>query len=742
MLTSAPAQSTKSKTARLSSALVLIAFTVLPIPSVAAILNETPIPLETGVLAEFDTTEVVVIGQGPRSSKLPGSSSVILRQDWVKTRPVSVNEVLRRVPGLYPRDEEGLGLRPNIGLRGLSPTRSAKVLLLEDGLPLSYAPYGDNATYSMPPFRRFSRIEVLKGASQVRFGPQSVGGVINFITPKAPDSFSGDLMLGVGGNGYGELDLSLGGALPSRLADGWAYLLHLNATGFDGLRDNTRLSTHDVWLKLEGPLSDHQALSLKIGRAHEDSQLTYSGLTAAEYAANPRANAFLNDRLDFVRTSLSLSHVWDLSETSQLKTAVYGISFDRDWWRQSSNSAQRPNDASDPLCGNMANLSTACGIEGRLRGYQTTGLESRLNWKGRLVGADAVIEGGVRIHQERQKRRQINADTPSQRSIGTSVNGGLKEDNIRTANALSSFISLDLDYGALSLQPGLRGEWIDYGRQNRLNGARGQSKIDVWVPGLGISYALKDKWVLFGGLHKGFAPPRVEDIITNAGGSVLLDPEESINYELGLRGKTPLMTLDLAWFLMDFDNQIIPSSVAGGAGAALTNGGKTRQSGLEASIMVPKWGRGLMVEHYWATQLSLTHLAEAQFEEVRLSNISGFGSTSVTGNRLPYAPQWTAQMSLSYHFSKGANISLEMTHTSEVFTDDLNTVLESADGQRGIIPASSLINITLNLPVGRDDSQFYVSVKNVTNENTIVDRSRGILPGAPRLVMAGIMTRF
>ena len=81
------------------------------------------------------------------------------------------------MPGVFARDEEGFGLRPNIGIRGLNPTRSSKVLLLEDGIPLTYAPYGDNASYYHPPVDRFERIEVLKGSGQILFGPHTVGGV-------------------------------------------------------------------------------------------------------------------------------------------------------------------------------------------------------------------------------------------------------------------------------------------------------------------------------------------------------------------------------------------------------------------------------------------------------------------------------------------------------------------------------------------------------------------------------------
>ena len=101
-------------------------------------------------------------------------------------RAFNVDEALRKVPGITARSEEGFSQRPNIGVRGLNPTRSSKVLLLEDGLPLSYAPYGDNASYYHPPLDRFSEIEVVKGAGQIPYGPMTVGGVINYRTPPIP----------------------------------------------------------------------------------------------------------------------------------------------------------------------------------------------------------------------------------------------------------------------------------------------------------------------------------------------------------------------------------------------------------------------------------------------------------------------------------------------------------------------------------------------------------------------------
>lgn len=245
-----------------------------------------------GELAAALSAPIIVIGERDRLRQIPGSGAVITAEDLETSRVFTVNEALRQVPGLIVRDEEGLGLRPNIGVRGLNPTRSTEIILLEDGLPLTYGLYGDNASYSHPPLRRFERIEVLKGASQIRFGPHTVGGVVNYITPAAPASFSGQATLAGGTEGYREVDASLGGpVLGARL------LAHANVTQFDGIRANQGFEFSDFYLKAERDLAPGHLLIVRAGLYEEESRVGYSGLTQAEYLADPRANPFPNDSL-------------------------------------------------------------------------------------------------------------------------------------------------------------------------------------------------------------------------------------------------------------------------------------------------------------------------------------------------------------------------------------------------------------------------------------------------------------
>jgi Fe(3+) dicitrate transport protein len=485
--------------------------------------------LSTPALAADPQTEtVIVVGQRDRLLNIAGSGATIEEVDMERARIFTVNDALRQAPGVFARDEEGLGLRPNIGIRGLSPIRSTKVLLLEDGIPLGFAPYGDNAAYYHPSVRRFTRIEVLKGASQIRFGPNTIGGVINYVTRAAPDHFEGKAGVSGGNNGYGEVDLELGGPLLGAQA-----LFHATAARSDGSRDNQDLRYADLYLKVEQKIGQNHDVTWRLSHFAEDSQITYSGLTLAEFNANPRQNPFKNDQFTTSRVNGSVLWAWQIADGVSLKTTAYATWFDRDWWRQSSNSGQRPNDASDPACGSLANLLTACGNEGRLREYNTHGLETRLTHIANWGDISFETEGGLRLADERQNRLQINSDTPTGRTPGTSVNGGVRENNLRYVTARAGFITTTARFGKLTLSPGIRIEDISLRRVNRLNAAvpiGGTADVREVIPGLGFTYAFSPRFVAYGGVHRGFAPPRVEDAISNTtGGSVNLDAETSTN---------------------------------------------------------------------------------------------------------------------------------------------------------------------------------------------------------------------
>jgi Fe(3+) dicitrate transport protein len=302
---------------------------------------------------------VIVVGERIQLDTIPGSAFVLDQSVLEQSRVFTVNEALRQVPGVFARDEEGFGLRPNLGIRGLNPTRSTKVLLLEDGIPLTYAPYGDNATYYHPPVTRFERIEVLKGSSQILFGPHTVGGVINYITPRVPSDAAGQLSASLGNEGFGEVIGQYGDTFGNT-----GFIVQGSYRESDGARDNMNFNVADLNLKVVQQLTDRQALTLRGSFYDEDSQVTYTGLTLDEWRADPRQNPFKNDQMEAYRWGTSATHRFELNPATTFLTNAYYSYFNRDWWRQSSNSTQRPK--SKRFCTNADSASTLRSLSSRM----------------------------------------------------------------------------------------------------------------------------------------------------------------------------------------------------------------------------------------------------------------------------------------------------------------------------------------------------------------------------------------
>jgi Fe(3+) dicitrate transport protein len=685
---------------------------------------------------ELVVTAERVIGTPEILEHHPGSADLVPRTVLTESRVFTTDEALRKVAGVNTRGEEGFGLRPNIGIRGLNPTRSTHVLLLEDGLPLAYAPYGDNASYYHPPIDRFDDVEVIKGGGQVLYGPRTVGAVVNYITPPIPNRLAGSVSLTGGTRDYLNGHLRIGNTFGKT---GW-LLDYLRKQG-KGARENLGHGLNDVNFKANRVLTPKQVLIARVNYYSEDSRVTYSGLRQDEFNANPRGNPFRNDSFEIDRYAASLRHTWAPSEQWLVNTAAYGTVFRRDWWRQSSNSNQRPNDAADPNCSGMQNLNTTCGNEGRLRDYYTWGVESRVRAFSSFRGMSNATELGLRFHRENQERRQENGPLPNSRA------GVMVENNLRRAEAFSFFAQNSFQWQKWSVTPGVRVERIHYDRTNRLAnggaGVSGKDELTQAIPGIGVAYSPNTSFTFFAGAHRGFAPPRVEDVISNStGATVELDPELSWNYEVGFRSRLHRsFHIDFTFFRMDFENQIVPASVAGGVGAALTNAGETLHQGFELSWNA-SWSQAFGSRHrlYWRG--AYTWLPTARFDSTRFSNVPGFTTVSVQGNRLPYAPENLLTTSFGFVHTRGMNALIELVYTGRQFGDDLNSVIGTADGQRGLLPGNAVWNATLNYPVEHWHSTFFVSVKNLFDRLAIVDRTRGIMPSAPRLVQAGVSWNF
>ena len=696
--------------------LVGIAF-LLPGAVAAAESGSRPSQSDTAV---YVMPRVDVVGKKENLPNIPGSAHVLDARTLEAGRVFTANEALRKLPGLAVRDEEGFGLRPNVGIRGLNPTRSTKATLLEDGIPLAYAPYGDNASYYHPPVERFDHIELLKGAGQIQFGPQTIGGVINYVTPTPPSELSGSFS-GVGGNReYSASRVRLG---MRRMMVEYTHREGL------GARDNLDSRVHDVNFK--GVVA--RSLTLRTNYFTESSRLTYTGLTQAEFELQgPRHNPFKNDNFEIRRYGASATHNLGLGRAALLTTNLYGSYFDRNWWRQASTTTDAQQGASVIAArnaGNPINVDAIASIQGRLREYTTWGVEPRLRIKHQVWNVASELTAGARGHFERQERIQMNGTSPQART------GAVVEDNLRRTHAYSAFVVDRFQLGRWSVTPGLRYEYIDSSRRNRLpGGLEGSDHLGKWIPSFGTAWNASESAMIFAGVHGGFAPPRTEDVISSTGTATEVEAEESVNWELGARvGPFSGAEVQATLFHNDFERLIAVGSIA--AGSTPLAQGKARFTGAELSGRY-RHASGLYLRSAY------TWLPEAEQTTPFRQVVGGAViSGSVAGNRQPYAPEHMLTTAAGWAWRR-LDAALEVVHVASQFADFANTRLPSVDGQRGEIAAYTILNATLNHELGLNGATAFVTVKNLADEVYIVDRTRGIQVGSPRLVQAGLTLAF
>ncbi len=692
--------------------------------------------------------EILVLGKSDRIfSKTPGAAAFINSTELKAIAALSGNEVFRRVPGLHVVDEEGAGMRVNIGIRGLDPDRSRSLLVLEDGIPVALAPYGEPEMYYTPPMDRMSGVEILKGSGQVLYGPQTIGGVVNYITAAPPAEAAGKIQMQVGQGGYLNTLINYGNTYGNT---GFNVTLLRKSADQLGL---TQFDITDFNTKLLLQLSPQSALSVKLGLYDETSNSTYVGLTQPMYDQGGQDFTHLapDDKLDVRRYSLSFSHDWRLSAASKLKTTAFAYTTTRNWRRQdfSSNSATntKPANWTGVTWGDESVVGGALYMRSstanRDRRFEVAGVESRLETRYTLANLPNTLQTGVRYLHEKAYEQRVNGAFPA------AVSGALVEDEARPGSAVSVYIQNRTEIGAkFDLHYGARFENFNYGRDiyRRSFNINGQntvrdtliqrnSTVRQLIPGGGFTWRPLGQVQVFGGVHAGFAPPRTKDAIAATGEVYELDAEQSINSELGIRATpTKGLYVEVTGFLMDFSNQIIPvSESSGGAGAGLVNGGQTVHRGIEGALNL---GIGELAG--W-TKTSLALTTNATFADAYFSGDRQQDGQPLAGNTTPYAPAWLLNTALTLELYGGFNARITSNYVGEQYADEQNTVVPSADGRIGRIPAYHTLDASVGYHIRKWNTSFTVAVKNLADERYLVSRRpQGIRVGLPRFLTVGV----
>ncbi|MCA0153293.1 TonB-dependent receptor family protein [Winogradskyella vincentii] len=676
-----------------------------------------------------------------------GSAYYVSPEELKKFNYTDINRVLRSIPGVTFYEEDGFGLRPNISLRGTSPQRSAKISLMEDGVLIAPAPYSAPAAYYFPSVGRMQAVEILKGSSQVQFGPFTTGGAINMISAQIPNKLKGEVRAS-----YGAFDTQ---QILARIGDSkqnFGYMveyLNFGSNGFKNLPDNsnTGFDINEVTAKFKFNTNPNaklkQALEAKFHYYDERSNETYLGLTEEDFETSPyrRYASSQDDKMTAEQIQLMLTHTLDLTKNFRITTNGYYNKFSRNWFKLDdvvfNGDKQRiadvvgnPSQFEDHMAivrGDVDSAADALLLKANNRVYYSKGIQTKLDyhWYGDNTFHD--IEIGLRYHYDEEDRFQwedgysiINQEM-SRTSLGPR---GAQGNRISSATAFATYAMYKLKFKDLTLTPGVRYENIVLQRENfgsddptRTGSdlAFRENKVDIFIPGIGFNYAFSNDVTVFGGVHKGFSPPGSEE------GE---KPEESINYELGSRFTIGQLRGEVVGFYNDYSNLLGSDLAATGGTGSLDqfNAGEVAVSGLELLLnyeLLPHNSKFKMPVSFGYT------FTNTEFLNSFGSNEGVWGEVN-EGDQLPYIPthQFNAIISLE-HNKYEINLSGR-------YNGEFRTLAGSGDIPNNALVASNfIIDFSAKYHYSKNLS-LTANIINMLDEVYAVSRvPAGLRPGHP-----------
>ena len=690
-----------------------------------------------------------ILGNKFASINRTGSSFYLSKAELNQFSDIDINRALDRIPGITVYEEDGFGLRPNISLRGTSPERSSKITIMEDGILASPAPYSASSAYYFPSVARMSAIEVLKGSSQIQYGPHTTGGVINFVSSEISDSLKIDLQ-----NSYGSFKSN---KLVSRISDSnqtSGYLieyLNFNSDGFKSIEggENTGFDINEFLLKFKIDLFKkyftNHTLEFKFQNYDEISNETYLGLTKEDYESDPfyRYPSSQKDKMVAYKNQYVISYLIDFSDRFKISTSAYNNFFRRNWYKLDdivfNNESQKISKViGDPKLyedhylfskGVITGENNFFKVKANNRRYLSKGIQTKIDyhWYGKGDSFND-LEIGIRVHYDEEDRFQWEDKYSMIGKIMGLKSRGLKGDQgnrISSANALSSYVMYKYKNKGFTFTPGLRFESIkfqrrDYGKSNskrdKSNLSNRENDVSVLIPGIGLNYTLNRNFSVFGGIHKGFSPP---------GNSTGQRPENSTNIEMGTRFSIKKIRGEFILYQNDYENLLGSDLVASGGTGELDpfNAGKALVNGFEFYV-----NGKIYNDEKFKLPFSLSYtFTNAKFLSNFKSSIGIWGDVSY-GDFIPFIPQHQLNSIISIKYRKSeVNLSLNYNgsfHTNSNHDDKI---------QSNIIFDLSLIHKINN------SININSKIINLFNKNYIVSNiPAGFRPGHPFGIFAGL----
>lgn len=661
-----------------------------------------------------------------------------------------VNRALKNVSGAYSREEDGHGMRPNIGLRGTNPDRSKKIVLMEDGVLIGPAPYSAPAAYYTPSMTHVESLEVFKGFRAIQYGPNSIGGAVNYVTTSVPFEKKSELNALYGSFNSLNLKAMSGGPVGSN-----EFLIQasrLTSDGFKKLDGGGKIgfAENDIFGKFDFKLSEKLRLGFAGGLADEVSKETYLGLTKSDFDASPfrRYAASAKDRMKWNHSKVRARLSYQPKSSITVDTTVYRHDFHRSWYRLDAfrdNTVNLRGILNDPTGGNAPYINilrgdadtASIGANGELvivdndRRYYSQGVQTRLGWD--LGGEEHKhsLEFFARYHQDSISRNHTfdlyEMTNRQMQRTAAATQTSLK--NKDSATALTFSVLDNWRWNSWTLTPVLRFESIEFKNSDSLTGQKLSRSDDFWIPGLSLSYKF---WELFSARLSANKAATASGLALD--GTEMREDSENFEAELKYEDATNNQQASILLFVNNYRNLTGTCTVSAGCASSQTdvqfNGGKARIEGIEFDAAKGFYAGAV----YLPVQLNVTFI-NAQFRSDFVSTSPEWGVGAIrSGDPLPYVPRARYTLSFGSEYKR--------------FKQDFSVVYQSlvydtsAEAGRVELPSYGIVDWAGAYQLSKS-SRVIAKIDNILGrEHEVAARPFGLRPGKARGFYLGWVQQF
>ena len=685
--------------------------------------------------------EITVVGRGSNSDyqQMPevvgtniyaGKKSTLIVVNNVQGNVVTntMRQVLAKVPGIHIWESDPSGIQIGIAARGLSPNRSWEFNVRQNGYDIAADPFGYPEAYYNPQLQGVQRIEIVRGAGSLQYGPQ-FGGLVNYILRNGSEitkPFEFETQQTVGSNALFNSYNAIGGK--TEKIHYYAFFDHRNG---DGWRENSRYFTNAGFGTVTYYFSPRFSLTAEMMYSHIRSQQP-GGLVDSMVYANAQESFRGRNWFDITWKTPALIANYQINEKTRWNTKLFATIGDRNsvGFLQSILVKDSINPSTGEYSNRVLNIDQ----------YRNYALESRIITEYKLGKMSNTLSGGIRLYTGETYRRADGRGTTGSDYDMTVIGEYPRDITFKSRNVAAFVENIFRLNEKLIIIPGLRYEWLEGSASGRNGFASNGSPVilqDITrarsfaLFGIGTEYHLTKGTEVYANFTQAYrpiqfanlqAPPTTDVVDPN------LEDARGYNIDLGYRGKMGgFIQFDVTGFYLQYNNRVGTVTVnnPGGNPASyrlVTNVGASTSKGFEGYIEfnpIRAFMRGASTD--------VIIFGSYSFLDATYS--SDHKDAATRGKKVENAPANIFRSGLSIGYKK-VLVTGQVSYVGATFSDANNTVLPTANALNGVIPSYTVTDVTVTYKVNKIVN-LKAGINNVSNERYFTRRAGGYPgPGA------------